>query len=227
MTRVLACLAALSLFATAHAQPPSPPKFEEFDKVVAGAKTHDGLFKLYQKDDHVYAEVQPFQLDRQYLCSISLARGGMFQAGWILNSDEQWVIAFKRVGDKVHLIRKNVRFKAGGPLARAMETTYTDSVLMALRIKSVHPIKQSVLLDFNDVFFSNFADLPFGFLDANRTTWHKVKAFPKNVELQVAAVFSNGPADDSVIDRRGNTVNIHYGIVELPEIGRASCRERV
>ena len=35
-----------------------------------------------------------------------------------LNSDEQWVVAFKRVGDKVHLIRKNVRYKSSpGPLA--------------------------------------------------------------------------------------------------------------
>jgi hypothetical protein len=221
MTRVLACLAALALVsAAAHAQPPTPPKFEEFDKVVAGAKTHEGLFKLYQKEDHVYAEVAPFQLDRPYLCSISLARGGMFQAGWILNSDEQWVITFKRVGDKVHLIRKNVRYKSSpGPLARAMETTYTDSVLMALPIKSVHPIRQSVLVDFNQIFFSNFADLPFGLLDPSRTTWHKVKTFPKNVEMLVAAVFAGRDAPDSVIDPRGNTVIIHYGLVELPDGG--------
>ena len=224
MTRLLAPLAVLALLATAtHAQPPSlptPPKFEEFDKVVAGAKTYEGLFKLYQKDEHVLAELQPYQLDRPYLCAISLARGGMDQAGWTLNGDEQWVISFKRVGDKVHLIRRNVRYKAGsGPLARALETTYTDSVLMALRIKSVHPIRQSVLIDFNDVFFTNFADLPFGLLDGNRTTWHKLKTFPKNVEMQVAAVFAGRPVPDSVIDPRGNTVIVHYGIVELPDSG--------
>src|SRR5262245_23482916 len=225
MTRLTAALAALAvvvLAPTAPAQPPSPPppKFEEFDKVIAGAKTYEGLFKLYQKDEHVLAEIQPFQLDRSYLCAISLAGGGMDQAGWTLNGDEQWVIAFKRVGDKIHLIRKNVRYKSGsGPIARALETTYTDSVLMALKIKSVHPLRQSVLIDFNDVFFTNFADLPFGMLDGNRTTWHKVKTFPKNVEMQVAAVFTGKNAPDSVIDPRGNTVIIHYGIVELPEIG--------
>src|SRR4051794_21472896 len=222
MTRLLACLSALALCAAvASAQPaPPPPKFEEFDKVVAGAKTYEGHFKLYQKDEHVYAEVQPFQLDRPFLCAISLARGGMDQAGWILNSDEQWVIAFKRVGDKVHLIRKNVRYKSNnGPLARALETTYPDSVLLALPIKSVHPIRQSVLIDFNQVFFTNFADLPFGFLDRGRTAWNKVKTFPKNVELQVAAVFESKDAPDSVIDPRGNTVIVHYGLVDLPDGG--------
>ena len=88
-------------------------------------------------------------------------------------------------------MRKNVRFKSNaGPIARALETTYTDSVLMALPIKSVHPIRQSVLIDFNRIFFTNFADLPFGLLDPNRSTWHKVKVFPKNIELEVAATYT-------------------------------------
>ena len=192
MTRLLACLPALALLAApAAAQPPAvppaqPPKFEDFDKVVAGAKTYDGLIKLYQKDDHLFAELQPHQLDHPYLCAISLARGGMDQAGWILNFEEQWVVAFKRVGDKVHLIRKNVRYKGGsGPLAAPWRPPTPTPSCMALPVKSVHPIRQSVLIDFNQVFFSNFADLPFGLLDRDRTAWHKVKTFPKNVELQV------------------------------------------
>lgn len=217
MRRLVACSIALALFPLIGlAQPPA--HFEDFDKVVAGAKTYEGLFKLYQKEEHVFAEIQPNQFDRQFLCAISLARGGMEQAGWTLNGDEQWVISFKRVGDKVHLVRKNVHYKQGnGPIARALETTFTDSVLMALRIRSVHPSRQSVLIDFNDVFFSNFADLNFGAMDSSRTTWNKVKTFPKNVEMQVAAVFSGRPVDDTVIDARGNTVIIHYGIVELPD----------
>ena len=34
-------------------------KFEDFDKVIKGAKEYDGLFKLYQKEDRLYAEVRP------------------------------------------------------------------------------------------------------------------------------------------------------------------------
>ena len=100
MTRFLACLCATALCAAsvlAQQPPPPPPKFEDFDKVVAGAKVSEGLFKLYQKEQDVFAELQPQQFDRPFLCAISLARGGMDQAGWILNSDEQWVIEFKRV----------------------------------------------------------------------------------------------------------------------------------
>ncbi len=218
MSRFLACFISLVIVVVTQAQ--QPQKFEEFDKLVVGAKVHEGLFRLHQKDEHVFAEIQPFQFDRPYLCAISLARGGMDQAGHTLNGDEQWVISFKRVGDKVHVIRRNVRYKIGsGPIARALETTYTDSVLLALRIKSVHPTRQSVLIDFNEVFFTNFADLNFGLLDPNRTSWAKIKTFPRNVELQVAAVFTGRPVPDSVIDARGNTVIIHYGIVELPDGG--------
>ncbi len=197
-------------------------KFEDFDKVVDKAKIFEGLFKLYQKDDHVYAELQSHQLDRMFMVTTALAKG-MGMGGHTLNSDEQWVITFKRVGDKIHLIRRNVHFKAASnlPVARAVETTYTDSVLMSLRIKTINPMKGSVLIDFNEIFHTNFAMVPFGAIDPSRTTWNKVKAFPRNVELQVSATFFGGRrgGDDNVIDPRGNTVILHYGILELPEPG--------
>src|SRR5215469_2449437 len=236
-------LAALTLGLFGHAEqqstkdhsPDQPAKkFEDFDKVVKGAKEYDGLFKLHQKDEHLYAEIKPDQLDKPFLCPIAVARGaGM--GGYTLNFDEQWVLVFKRIGDrerpgdKVHLIRRNVRFRAksGSPAAHAVETTYTDSVLMALPIKSINHGRNSVLLDFNDTFMTNFAQVGFGAFDPSRSTWHKIKAFPHNVEMEVAATFSGGQdfsffGDDSVIDNRGKTVVIHYGLCELPDDGYQS-----
>ncbi len=203
-----------------HPSGDSEKKFEDFDKVVKGGKEHDGLFRMYQKDEHLYVEFRQDQLDKPFLCPIAVARGaGM--GGHTLNFDEQWVLLFKRIGDKVHLIRRNVRFRAkpGSPAAHAVETTYTDSVLMALPIKSINHAHNSVLLDFNDIFMTNFAQLGFGAFDPSRSTWHKIKAFPRNVELEVAATFSGGFSDDSVIDSRGKTVVIHYGLCQLPEDG--------
>src|SRR5438105_2710472 len=63
-------------------------KFEDFDKVTKGAKLHEGLFKLYRKDERLLAELQPHQLDRPFLCPISIARGvGM--GGHTLNFGDQ------------------------------------------------------------------------------------------------------------------------------------------
>jgi len=214
-------LAAVVSFFAAPVQGQNPEKkYDSFDQVIAGAKSYDGLFKLHQKDEHLYAEIRPDQFDRPFLAPIALARGaGM--GGHTLNGDEEWVLMLKRSGDKVFLIRRNVHFQARKdlPVDRAVETSYTDSILMALRIRTVNPARQTVVIDLAEVFLSNFANLPYGHLDPNRTTWHKIKAFPRNIELQVMATFAGKGGDDSVIDNRGNTVVIHYSLVELPDHG--------
>jgi hypothetical protein len=205
----------------------TPPRFPDFNAVVKGAKEFDGLYKLYHKEDRLMMEIQPHQFNKPVLCPIAVARGaGM--GGVTLNFDEQWVLLFKRVGDKVHLIRRNVHFKASpnSPAAKAVEVTYTDSVLMALRILAVNHMKnQAVLVNLNDIFMTDFAQLGLGSFDANRSVWHKVKAFPRNIELQVQATYGGAGRGglfggrEGTIDSRGNTVVIHYGLAELPDGG--------
>src|SRR6185312_13645519 len=114
-------------------------------------------FRLFHKEEHLYAEIRPDQLNKPFLCPIAIARGAGL-GGYTLNSDEQWVLVFKRVGDKVHLIRRNVHFKAraGSPLAAAVETTYTDSVLAALRIHALNLAKNAVVINLNDIFMTDF-----------------------------------------------------------------------
>jgi hypothetical protein len=198
-----------------------PSRFADFNRLVKGAKEYDGLYKLHLKDDHLYAEIQQHQFGRAMLCPIAIARG-MGMGGYTLNFDEQWVLFFKRIGDKVHLVRRNVHFQAkGGPIAKAVETTYTDSVLLALPIKALNMQRNSVVIDLNDIFMHDFAQLNIGFFDSSRSTWHKVKAFPRNLELEVAATYSGRGRGgrDSVIDGRGNTIVIHYGLSLLPDEG--------
>lgn len=199
------------------------PRFADFATVTRGAKTYDGLFKLYQKDENVYMEIPQHHFNKALLCPIAVARGaGM--GGLTLNFDEQWVLVFKRAGDKVHLIRRNVHFKAkaGSPVARAVDITYTDSVLLALKIVAINQQNnQSVLINLNDIFMSDFAELGLGSFDAGRSVWHKIKTFPRNIELQVQATFGGRGrrGDEETIDGRGTTVVIHYGLADLPDGG--------
>ena len=200
----------------------SNKRFDDFDKLTQGAKVSDGLFRLFQKDDDLFAEIRPDQLDKPFLCPIAIARG-LGMGGHTLNFDEQWVIVFKRMHDRIQVIRRNVHFtaKVGSPAAKAVETTYADSILMAVRIRAVHPARQSILINLNDVFMTDFADLSLGSLDTTRSSWSKVKTFPRNIELQVQATFTGGRywGNDSVIDSRGNTVIVHYGLCQMPEPG--------
>jgi hypothetical protein len=209
---------------------PDGKKFEEFDKVTKDAKTYEGLFKLYQKDENLYLELRPDQLDKPLLAPIAIARG-MGMGGYTLNFDEQWVLLFKRVGDKVQLVRRNVRFRAkpGSAVAKAVEVTYTDSILKALPIVTINQQKQAPLINLNEIFMQDFAQLGgfwFGSMDQSRSTWGKIKAFPKNIEIEVNAVFAGNDfgmfrfrGDDSSIDSRGSQVVLHYGLCELPDSG--------
>ena len=200
------------------------PRIAEFAAISKGSKTYDGLIKLYQKDENLYAELQPQHLNKPLLCPIAVAKGaGM--GGSTLNFDEQWVLLFKRVNDKVHLVRRNVhhKAKAGSPTQRAVDITYSDSVLMSLRIVALNQGTQGVLINLNDIFMTDFGGVGLGSFDSGRSVWHKVKAFPRNLELQVQATFNGGRygygGDDSVIDPRGITAVIHYGLCDLPDSG--------
>lgn len=217
----------------ANPTPPGTPgdsekKFREFSEVTKGATTIDGLFTLHRKDEHLYAEIKPQQFDQPILVPIAIARG-LAMAGQPLNFGDEWVITFHRAGDKVQVIRKNVHYKApaGTPVEKAVQQNYTDSILMALPIISINNAGgQSVLIDFADIFLGDFAQLGFGSLDRNRTSWHKVKGFPNNMEIEVEATFGGGGGgrsysfgDDGVIDSRGRTVVIHYSLAKMPDGG--------
>jgi len=104
-------------------------KFRDFAEVTKGTEKIDGFFTLHHKDEHLYAEIKPNQLDQAMLAPIAIARG-MAMAGQPLNFGDEWVLLFKRAGDKVQLIRRNIHYKApaGTPLEpRSSKTTPTRS----------------------------------------------------------------------------------------------------
>ena len=203
-----------------------PKKYRDFNDVTTGATRHEGLFSLFQKEEHLYAEIKSQQFDQPILAPITIARG-LMMAGVPLNFGDEWVLVFHRAGDKVQLIRRNIHVKAppGTPIEKAVNQNYTDSILMALPIVSLHPTGgMSVVIDLADIFFTNFAELPLGTLDRSRTNWAKVKSFANNLELEVQATFTGGGqgqgfGDEGVVDSRGVTVVIHYSLVKLPESG--------
>jgi hypothetical protein len=208
------------------AESKKPSKFRKFSDVTEGAKKYEGLLDLYEKDQHLYAVLTGGDFDKPFLAPMTIARGAG-SAGMSLNFGEQWIIAFKRVGDRVQLIRKNLRYEApkGTPLEKAVHQNYTDSVLMALPIVSDDAPGGGVLIDLNDIFFSDFAELGAGSIDRSKASWFKIKTYPNNVELQVQVTFSRPPrgaglvGDYGYIDPRGITLVMHYSLVKMPEGG--------
>ncbi|MBX6312886.1 MAG: zinc-dependent metalloprotease [Isosphaeraceae bacterium] len=205
---------------------PAPEKkYRDFAEVTKGAQKIDGLFTLHKKDEHLYAEIRPHQFDQPLLLPMTIARG-LGQAGMPVG--DNLVLVFHKAGDKVQVIRRNIAFKAprDTPIEKSVKQNYTDSILMALPIVSVNPAGgMSTVIDLADIFFTDFAQLGLGSLDRNRTTWHKVKGFKDNIELEVEATFSGGRGGvsgihgggGSVADARGITLVLHYSLMKAPD----------
>ena len=123
----------------------------------------------------------------------------------------------------MHLVRKNVRFRAdkGTPTAQSVDYSYSDSVLFSLKIESIHPQRQSLLVNISPVFVSDLPPLarniaPDARFDKTRSTWGTIKAFPKNVELRVEAVYTSSSYITTVPDSRGIQLTLHYSLSKLP-----------
>ncbi len=199
-------------------------RYRNFNDLIQGSERIDGLFTLHKKDEHLFAEIKPFQFDQPLLLPTTIARG-LAQAGMPIG-DGEIVLVFHKNGDKVQLIRRNIRYKASNnaALEKSVKQNYTDSVLMSLPILAMNPAGgMSTVIDFSDIFLTNFAQLPFGFMDRSRSGWHRVKGFTNNLELEVEATFAGGGrggfgGDDGVADSRGITLVIHYSLMKAPDM---------
>ena len=59
----------------AAAKPGEPKKFQDFNELTKDSKKYDGFFTLHEKDQHLYAEIKPHQLEQPILAPIVIARG--------------------------------------------------------------------------------------------------------------------------------------------------------
>jgi hypothetical protein len=202
---------------------------QDFNELTRNAKSYEGFITLHEKDQHLYAEIKPMLLEQPILAPMMIARGSA-NAGMPLNSGDEWVLSFHRVGDNLQLVRKNIHFTApaGTPLEKAVKQNYTDSILMSLPILSISPRGGGLVVDFADIYLSDFAQLGLGFLDRSRSRWYKIRAYPDNVEIQVEATFAGGRqggfyrfggGPSAVVDSRGVTMVIHYSLCKTPDHG--------
>jgi hypothetical protein len=206
--------------------PAGPPPKSQFEQITTGMKKTppDGMWTLHYKDQQLLLEIGPGQLNQNFLVLTAIAKG--ISAGEVLGGmtwglgDDEVIWSFAKVGEKIHVLRRNVRFRAnpGSPEASAVKLAYNDSVLYALPIITTTPSGAS-LVDVTRIFLSDDENIGRSIgmsFASDRSTVGKVKAFPKNVEIQVAAVYAGGRNFDTVIDARGAQVTVHYSISRLP-----------
>ncbi len=221
------------------AKPSLPAGMKPFDQVVKDTEKLDGLFTLYRDSTagKLYLEVQPRQLNQTYLWISTLASGigesGLYRGTPLV----EFPLRLQRVQNKLHLIVPNtkVRNSSGDPAAdRALAGSFSDSVLYALDIQSIHPDRQSLLVDLNDLLLNSndIADFktwmplllgaPYS-LDRDKSYVSEVQAFQENLELETVQSFSGSGKDSNgnptyiptLPDSRGFSVRVRHSFSVL------------
>ncbi len=210
-------------------------KEKSFEEVVEEMEKIEGLFTFYRKadEDKVLLELLPEQLDRDFIVSAALEQGtgerGLYGTGMIGEA----VVQFHRVGKQVQLVEKNLRFRApaGSPAARALENSFSDSIISSSKILSkLHPERNSILVNLADLllasdihglaaYFKRAYDGGYKF-DKKNSSFVLVKSFPRNAEIGTAAHFTAQTIKKGSVaipDPRSISVRFRYSLIEAPE----------
>lgn len=149
---------------------------------------------------------------------------------------QSMVAQFHRVGPRVHLVIKNLDFRAtrtgNAALVRSVEESFPTSTLAGLEVVAEEPGR--VLVDATVHFLSDIMDVRGTLrgesagayqLDRDRSGIHlaHTKAFPENTEVEASLTFvSDAPGGElrrHAPDARAVTVRQHHSLVKLPGPG--------
>lgn len=207
---------------------------EPFDEAIKNFEKLEGLFTLYRqpKKNTVYLEIKPEQLNRNFFMVVTLAGGigawGMYQGMPI----QDFVFQLRQVEkNRVDLVVPNTRFRTepGDPQGRSLSRAFSDSVIYALKVKSIHPERKTLLVDISEMLMTDFAGLASTFpwligesynLNTETSSLGNLKAFPLNLELDWIYGFSGTGKSwftpETLADPRSFSLTVRYSISELP-----------
>ncbi len=211
-TRTLVFLSMGLLAATLQAQAPATPPTagattpaatpKPFSDVIKDTKELPGYFTLYQKDEKVWLELKPEQIEKPFYLQINRTRGigeRSFLTSPMLRAH---IVEFRKQGNHIQLVAKNSRYiaKEGSPIMRAVRDNLSDSLLASASVASLpHPERKSVLVDANALLLADLPAvatiletqyrIPYTF-DARNSSFTKVRNTKELTAFEVAAHYS-------------------------------------
>jgi hypothetical protein len=179
-----------------------PPKDKPFAEVAKDAKVIKGLFTFYQTEDKTYIEIQPEQLDKMYMLSLTCETGLGERGFYAADMLGETPFVFHQQGKNVQMIAKNTRFvaQADSPMERAVAHSFSDSILGATKLESLpHPERKSLLVDLGAIFLTDLPMMSYGLEETFRISYHfdpknsyfgTLKAFEQNDEIEAVAHYA-------------------------------------
>lgn len=136
----------------------SPSALKPYEYLVKDAREMKGFFTLYQKDEKVWMEIRPEQLEKPFFFSVNVSNGigeRRLYGSQMLGSH---MAEFKRVGNHIQLVAKNTKFtaQAGTPQEIAVKQAFSDSLLASVPVASTpHHQTKAILIDASALLFGD------------------------------------------------------------------------
>jgi hypothetical protein len=203
-----------------------------FNELIKDKVVIEGLFTFYldTTDNSMLMAIKPEQFGPIYLCgeTRTQAEGAFFDNG---SMGRSFPFYFKRVGKKVFMMEKNLRFRAdsSSALSKAVPRGITDHLFASTKIKSKpHDSTGAILVNPADFFIRDVDNIGYllgrvfkaGFsFDKNNSYFVQVKSFPHNTEIDVKVHYkSSKPFSASTMqDPYSMFHTYHYSLSTLPE----------
>ncbi len=185
---------------------PATAQPRPFAEVIKEATQSEGFFTVWRKEEKLWLEIRPDQLDKPFFFSTVLVKG-IAQLPFVpgLLGDTH-VASFRRVGNQLQLLARNtgLRAAAGSPLQHAVAAV-SDSLLGAVPVASTdHPERKSFLIDANALLLADVAGVATVIETAYRLPYALDRANSSIERAQISR------AQTSV------AVSLHFAVPKLP-----------
>jgi len=219
---------------------PPVPSPRAFATVIRDAKLLPGFFNLYEKEEKVFIELKPEQLNTPYYLSINRTQGLGENLIYPFMM-RGYVVEFRKIGGLVQMVAKNTRHRAkeGTPLALAAQQSFTDSLLGTATVASEpHPESKAILVEANPLFLADLAGtaseleaaykISYAF-DQRNSSFTKVRSTDDMATFAVSAHFATaklpqitGAPNTATLpgtleDARSMFLGYHYSLAKMPE----------
>jgi len=223
----MTCLAALVATLVAPSRAADP-----YEAFTARATSHHGLFTIWQKDDGLYLEVAPNQLDTDFLETIAPGNGIGQGPVWWGDTDYEptQILRFERRGDNIVMLWRNWYTQTGTrpSTSLAVQSNFPDSVVGIGKIAAVNAANGDIVFDLSSLLGDNLDVKNLineglkddGYhLDPGLSFVDSVKAFPENDVFTIAQTWATDGKHviDTAPDARRIQLRVVYNFVQMPK----------
>ena len=141
------------------ARPADPAAPKPFADIIKDATRQDGFIPVWRKDEKTWLELPAEVLGQPLLLTANIQQSVGERGLYASQMGPDWLAEFRRVGNTVQLVARNMNYRAGDDLAsqQTVRQAFSDSLLGSGPVASApHPERKSILIDAGFL----LADLP-------------------------------------------------------------------